>query len=118
VLQLGVACDQLEQGMGPVHQHYSCPPPRPFRSRSRYTQGLAEAAPCAPRGACLPEQPLWAMRCCRSKLDSLLEERMKYYESADLKISLEGYCEDAEKGAPTAVRIGEGEPCMHVRWLV
>jgi len=39
----------------------------------------------------------------KAKLDSLLEERTKFYDSADLKISLEGYCEDAEKGAPTAV---------------
>lgn len=39
----------------------------------------------------------------RTKLDSILEERSKLYENADLKISLEGYCEDAEKGAPSAV---------------
>jgi len=50
--------------------------------------------------------PLTLLVWSRSKLDSLLAERTKYYESADLKISLEGYCEDVEKGAPTAVGSG------------
>ena len=44
----------------------------------------------------------------RTKLDSMLADRTKYYESADLKISLEGYCEDAERGAPTVVSAGLG----------
>jgi len=38
----------------------------------------------------------------------MLADRTKYYESADLKISLEGYCEDAERGAPTVVSAGLG----------
>mmetsp|Transcript_13648 Transcript_13648/g.29273 ORF Transcript_13648/g.29273 Transcript_13648/m.29273 type:complete len:335 (-) Transcript_13648:673-1677(-) len=37
------------------------------------------------------------------KLKTLLEERTKYYENADLVVPLEGYGEDEEKGAPTAV---------------
>ncbi|GFH07513.1 uncharacterized protein HaLaN_02325, partial [Haematococcus lacustris] len=39
----------------------------------------------------------------KAKLDSLLSERTQFYESADLTISLEGYGQDAETGAPTAV---------------
>jgi shikimate kinase len=38
-----------------------------------------------------------------SKLKALIEERTKFYENADVVISLEGYGQDAEKGAPTAV---------------
>ena len=45
------------------------------------------------------------MPICRAKLDSILAERARFYDSADLKISLEGYCEDAERGAPTVVSV-------------
>jgi hypothetical protein len=38
-------------------------------------------------------------------LSSILEERTKYYENADVTIDLRGYGKDEEAGAPTA---GEG----------
>lgn len=38
-----------------------------------------------------------------AKVTSLLTERTKFYENADLKVNLEGNGEDVESGAPTAV---------------
>jgi hypothetical protein len=38
-----------------------------------------------------------------AKVGALLEERKKFYENADIKVSLKGYGQDAELGAPTAV---------------
>ena len=37
------------------------------------------------------------------KLEGILEERRRFYESADLVVSLEGHGEDEALGAPTAV---------------
>jgi len=44
-----------------------------------------------------------AYEVAQSKLKALIEERTKYYENADVVISLEGFGQDADKGAPTAV---------------
>ncbi|KAG2448770.1 hypothetical protein HYH02_006123 [Chlamydomonas schloesseri] len=38
----------------------------------------------------------------KAKLDTLLEDRRKYYENADVVVTLEGYGKDLEGGAPTA----------------
>ncbi|KAG2432958.1 hypothetical protein HXX76_008686 [Chlamydomonas incerta] len=38
----------------------------------------------------------------KAKLDTLLEDRRKYYENADVVVTLEGYGQDLEAGAPTA----------------
>eukprot|EP00198_Chlamydomonas_reinhardtii_P001067 XP_001690402.1 shikimate kinase [Chlamydomonas reinhardtii] len=38
----------------------------------------------------------------KTKLDALLEDRRKYYENADVVVTLEGYGKDLEDGAPTA----------------
>jgi hypothetical protein len=38
----------------------------------------------------------------REKLAALLEQRQRYYENADVVVTLEGYGRDAEGGAPTA----------------
>jgi shikimate kinase len=38
-----------------------------------------------------------------AKLAELLDKRTKYYENADVTVSLEGFGQDADKGAPTAV---------------
>jgi len=38
-----------------------------------------------------------------SKLQSLLEERTKYYENADVAVELMGYGKDEATGAPAAV---------------
>lgn len=39
----------------------------------------------------------------REKLSGLMADRRKFYENADVIVSLEGYEEDVERGAPTAV---------------
>lgn len=41
------------------------------------------------------------MEVARGKLGSILEERRKFYENADVVVSLEGYGRDADNGAPT-----------------
>lgn len=38
-----------------------------------------------------------------AKLTELLDKRTKFYENADVTVSLEGHGQDADKGAPTAV---------------
>uniref|UniRef100_A0A7S0WF86 shikimate kinase n=1 Tax=Chlamydomonas leiostraca TaxID=1034604 RepID=A0A7S0WF86_9CHLO len=47
------------------------------------------------------EEQLYAT--AKEKIEKLLADRTKYYETADLKISLEGYGLDEERGAPSAV---------------
>lgn len=42
-----------------------------------------------------------AVEVARGKLGSILEERRKFYENADVVVSLEGYGRDADNGAPT-----------------
>lgn len=39
----------------------------------------------------------------KEKLSGLMADRQKYYENADVVVTLEGYGEDVGKGAPTAV---------------
>lgn len=68
--------------------------------------GLSKRPLLAPEGSTasveeVTEDQLYAS--AKAKLDTLLAERTQYYETADLKISLEGYGSDADKGAPTAV---------------
>lgn len=63
--------------------------------------GLEKRPLLAVEGETPSEEALYAA--AKGKLDSLLEARTKYYENADLTISLEGYGMDADKGAPTAV---------------
>ncbi len=50
-----------------------------------------------------------AVEVARGKLGSILEERRKFYENADVVVSLEGYGRDADNGAPT--------PAVMYRWV-
>ncbi|KXZ46516.1 hypothetical protein GPECTOR_43g953 [Gonium pectorale] len=63
---------------------------------------LADGLPAAAAGAEGGPSAAELEAAAKSKLDSLLEQRRKYYENADVVVPLEGFGRDAESGAPTA----------------